>query len=162
MQLRLCTTPEYSLLLPLLYLWPAFNCFSFHTAINNRFTTSPQSQSRNLGGSATLHCTISSNPQATITWLFNGGDVADGTLVSMTTVDSATRSTLTISSLEHEHGGQYRCLATNALLPNSAVYSDFATLMLIGKLKFISRHTLSNDWSLVFCRLWEISPGCCQ
>ncbi|XP_022099227.1 hemicentin-2-like isoform X2 [Acanthaster planci] len=105
--------------------------------LSNSFSANPQSQSLNLGGSASLHCTIASHPQAAISWLFKGGDIAAGTAVTVTTVDSATRSTLTIASLEHRHGGQYRCLGTNRLLPNSAVYSDTATLTLIGRPGFL-------------------------
>ncbi|XP_071806215.1 hemicentin-2-like isoform X2 [Asterias amurensis] len=103
------------------------------------FLTSPQSQSENIGSSVSLSCSIVSNPQASISWLFNGGDVTDdATSVSITTVDSATRSTLSIRTLEHKHGGQYRCLATNRLLPSSVVYSGIASLMLIGRPGFTS------------------------
>ena len=116
--------------------------FSSHTALQSIFLTSPQSQSENIGSSVSLSCSIVSNPQASISWLFNGGDVTDdATSVSITTVDSATRSTLSISTLEHKHGGQYRCLATNRLLPSSVVYSGIASLMLIGKF----RH-LFHEW----------------
>ncbi|XP_072048855.1 cell adhesion molecule Dscam2-like [Amphiura filiformis] len=107
--------------------------------ISRIFSTSPSSQSSNLGSSVIFECAISSSPTALITWQLNGNDVNNGRTVTMATGDSTTtRSTLTLSSLQHDDRGQYRCLAVNPLLGPPVVYSEPATLTLIGRPGFIT------------------------
>ncbi len=111
-----------------------FLSFFFSTTeISRIFSTNPSSQSGNLGSSVIFECAISSLPTALITWQLNGNNVLKGRTVTMPAGESRTRSTLTLTSLQHEDRGQYRCLAENPLLGPPVVYSEPASLTLIGK-----------------------------
>ncbi|XP_072165913.1 contactin-3-like [Diadema setosum] len=97
------------------------------------FLSSPVSVTQNLGSALMLHCSIVSVPMATIMWQINGEDVGAADVITTTESGSITSSSLQIDTLNHQHGGQVRCLATNSLLSGLTRYSQPATISLIGR-----------------------------
>ncbi|XP_063959464.1 hemicentin-1-like isoform X2 [Lytechinus pictus] len=97
------------------------------------FTASPNSVTQNLGSSLALHCSIASIPMATITWQLNGDDISMTTDINTSEVGGVTTSELEVNELDHQYGGNYRCLATNHLLIGLTRYSQLGEVTLIGR-----------------------------
>eukprot|EP00057_Strongylocentrotus_purpuratus_P009094 XP_011663568.1 PREDICTED: hemicentin-2 [Strongylocentrotus purpuratus] len=97
------------------------------------FQTSPTSVIQNLGSALTLQCSIASVPMATITWQLSGDDISMTTDITTSETGRVTTSTLEVKELEHQHGGSYRCLATNRLLIGLTRFSQLGEVTLIGR-----------------------------
>ncbi|KAJ8037722.1 Hemicentin-1 [Holothuria leucospilota] len=103
------------------------------------FATNPSSGDVNIGNSLILQCSVESIPPATVIWQHNGDPVHGGDVTIATQViDTHTESSLSITSVEHRHGGHYRCLATNSLLEGQTRYSESATVVLVGRPGFVT------------------------
>ena len=97
------------------------------------FQTSPASVTQNLGSALTLQCSIASVPMATITWQLSGDDISMTTDITTSETGRVTTSKIEVKELEHQHGGSYRCLATNRLLIGLTRFSQLGEVTLIGE-----------------------------
>ena len=70
-----------------------------------------------------MFCTVSGQPPPTITWIHNGAQVNNDSV--LITSSSTFNSTLTVLSVQSDDEGSYQCMATNSL--GSAI-SNNATL----------------------------------
>lgn len=113
------------------------------SVIVNSFSTNPESQTVNEGDTLLLFCIHSGSvPPASITWTLNGNVVSPSSRILIRssvlshTAPPQVTSTLAIISMATSDAGMYRCVATNALFPGSAVQSQQATITVRGRREY--------------------------
>ena len=105
----------------------------------------PDSMTFDYEDEVNLTCTIEGGPQNQFVWYLNNTLVVSGMNITVTS-NSLFESTLTISSVRAPvHGGQYKCLASNA-----AGFDEADTMLLIGpRIVEHPQETLANNGSFV-------------
>lgn len=78
--------------------------------VGPQITTHPQSISVTAGKNLTLYCNASGNPEPTISWTKNNTLLASG---DARVIFGTNNTQLTITSVNREDSGEYRCVATN-------------------------------------------------
>ena len=71
---------------------------------------------RNISGSVTFTCDVTSNPISVIKWFHDGHELALSNFSYETSVGNFKTSIITITNLTAGDGGEYKCIAENVVL----------------------------------------------
>ena len=93
------------------YQLPFANKINFKIADRPEITTHPKSENIKEGGNVTFSCNSTANPLPTTSWTKDESAITNDSRISFSVVNKV----LTITNVNRNDSGEYRCVASNKL-----------------------------------------------